>query len=150
MEKRRKKIKNKAHAGQSLRSYNMSMIRAKDTKVEKILRKELWARGLRYRKNCPLVYGKPDLVFLRKQIAIFIDGEFWHGYDFEEIKNRLKSNKEFWIRKIERNMERDFEITQFLIEQGWVVLRFWDFEIKNDLQSCADKIERTVKIREIN
>ena len=86
-------------------------------------------------------------MYLRKQIAIFIDGGFWHGYDFGNVKDRLKSNKKFWINKIERNMERDFEITQFLIEQGWVVLRFWDFEIENDLKTCADKIERTVKIR---
>ena len=143
------KKKRKCPTGLSSRSYNMSMIKAKDTKVELLLRKELWRRGLRYRKNCPLVYGKPDIVFLRKQIAIFIDGEFWHGYNFEEIKNRLKSNKEFWLEKIERNMERDFEITQFLVEQGWAVLRFWDFEIENELQRCADKIERTVKIREI-
>lgn len=126
------------------------MIKAKDTKVELLLRKELWRRGLRYRKNCPLVYGKPDIVFIRKQIAVFIDGEFWHGYNFEEIKSRLKSNKKFWIEKIERNMERDFEITKFLIEQGWAVLRFWDFEIKNDLVRCANKIEHAVKIRETN
>ncbi len=125
------------------------MIKSKNTKPEILLRKELWRRGLRYRKNCKQIYGKPDLVFLRKQIAIFIDGEFWHGYNFEEIKNRLKSNKQFWLEKIERNMERDFEITQFLVEQGWAVLRFWDFEIKNDLSRCADKIEHTVKIREI-
>ena len=133
----------------SSRSYNMAMIKSKNTKPEILLRKELWRRGLRYRKNCKQIYGKPDLVFLRKQIAIFIDGEFWHGYNFEEIKNRLKSNKEFWLEKIERNMERDFEITQFLVEQGWAVLRFWDFEIKNDLSRCADKIEYAVKIREI-
>lgn len=148
MKKSRKKIKKETHAGQSSKSYNMSMIRAKDTKAEKSLRKELWKRGLRYRKNCSLIYGKPDIVFLRKQVAVFIDGEFWHGYHFEEIKARIKSNKEFWITKIERNRERDFAITQFLIEQGWVVLRFWDFEIKNDLCRCADKIEQTVKLRE--
>lgn len=125
----------------------MSMIKSRDTKAEMILRKELWQRGLRYRKNCASVYGKPDIVFLRKQIAIFIDGEFWHGYNFNEIKNRLKSNKEFWIEKIQHNMERDFEITLFLTEQGWAVLRFWDFEIKNNPKSCADIIEQTVKTR---
>ena len=144
-----RKKRAKRYQNMSSRSYNMAMIKSKNTKPEILLRKELWRRGLRYRKNCKLIYGKPDLVFLRKQIAIFIDGEFWHGYNFEEIKNRLKSNKEFWLEKIERNMERDFEITQFLVEQGWAVLRFWDFEIKNDLSRCADKIEHTVKIREI-
>ncbi len=143
------KRRTKKYKDMSSRSYNMAMIKSKNTKPEILLRKELWRRGLRYRKNCKQIYGKPDLVFLRKQIAIFIDGEFWHGYNFEEIKNRLKSNKQFWLEKIERNMERDFEITQFLVEQGWAVLRFWDFEIKNDLSRCADKIEHTVKIREI-
>lgn len=142
------KRRNKKYKEMSSRSFNMAMIKSKNTKPEILLRKELWRRGLRYRKNCTQVYGKPDLVFLRKQIAIFIDGEFWHGYNFEETKKRLKSNKEFWIEKIERNMERDFEITQFLVVHGWAVLRFWDFEIENDLQSCADKIEHTVKIRE--
>ena len=88
------------------------MIKNKNTKPEILLRKELWHRGLRYRKNCKLVYGKPDLVYLRKQIAIFIDGGFWHGYDFGNVKDRLKSNKKFWINKIERNMERDFEKTK--------------------------------------
>lgn len=145
-----KKKRAKKYKYMASRSYNMAMIKSKNTKPEILLRKELWRRGLRYRKNCKQVYGKPDLVFLRKQIAIFIDGEFWHGYNFEETKKRLKSNKEFWIEKIERNMERDFEITQFLVEQGWAVLRFWDFEIENDLCRCADKIERAVKIRETN
>lgn len=144
------KKKSKRPDGMSSRSYNMSMIKSKNTRVEILLRKELWRRGLRYRKNCSYIYGKPDLVFLRKQIAVFIDGEFWHGYNFEETKSRLNSNKDFWVKKIERNIERDFEITQFLIEQGWAVLRFWDFEIKNDLARCADKIEHAVKIREIN
>jgi len=142
------KKKTKRPNGMSPRSYNMSMIKSKNTSVEILLRKELWRRGLRYHKNCAYIYGKPDLIFLRKQIAVFIDGEFWHGYNFEEIKSRLKSNKDFWINKIERNMERDFEITQFLIEHGWAVLRFWDFEIKNDLARCADKIEHAVKARE--
>lgn len=144
-----RKRRDKKYKEMSSRSYNMAMIKSKNTKPEILLRKELWRRGLRYRKNCKQVYGKPDLVFLREQIAIFIDGEFWHGYNFEETKKRLKSNKEFWIEKIERNMERDFEITQFLVEQGWAVLRFWDFEIENDLCRCADKIERVVNIRDI-
>lgn len=143
-----RKKRDKKYKDMSSRSFNMAMIKSKNTKPEILLRKELWRRGLRYRKNCKLIYGKPDLVFLRKQIAVFIDGEFWHGYNFEETKKRLKSNKEFWIEKIERNMERDFEITQFLVEQGWAVLRFWDFEIKNNVSICADKIEYTVKIRE--
>lgn len=137
----------KRHEGISNRSYNMSMIKSHDTQAEIILRNELWRRGLRYRKNYAGVYGKPDILFLRKKIAVFIDGEFWHGYNFNDIKNRLKSNKAFWIEKIQHNIERDLEVTQFLTKQGWIVLRFWTFEIKNDLKFCADRIEQTVKNR---
>ena len=137
----------KRHEGISNRSYNMSMIKSHDTQAEIILRKELWRRGLRYRKNYAGVYGKPDILFLRKQIAVFIDGEFWHGYNFNDIKNRLKSNRAFWIEKIQHNIERDLEVTQFLTKQGWIVLRFWTFEIKNDLKFCADRIGQTVKNR---
>ena len=90
-----RKKRAKKYRNMSSRSYNMAMIKSKNTNPEILLRKELWQRGFRYRKNCKQVYGKPDLVFLRKQIAVFIDGEFWHGYNFEEIKNRLKSNKKY-------------------------------------------------------
>lgn len=126
---------------------NMRSNKSKDTKPELMLRKELWRRGLRYRKNCKLVIGKPDIAFLRAQIAVFVDGKMWHGYDWENQKSDFKSNREFWISKIERNMERDDEIMQSLIELDWVVLRFWDFEIKKELKECADKIERAYKNR---
>ena len=121
---------------------NMRSNKCKDTKPELMLRKELWRRGLRYRKNYKLLEGKPDIVFLRAQIAVFVDGKMWHGYDWEHRKHDFKSHPDFWIPKIERNMERDFIVTQDLIEQGWLVLRFWDFEIKKDLKVCADKIEK--------
>ena len=139
--------KSKRPENMTKRSYNMSMIKGKDTKVEVLLRKELWHRGLRYRKNCPSVYGKPDIVFLRKMIAVFVDGDFWHGYEFEKIKERVKSNNRYWIEKIEHNRERDMDVTLLLIEQGWTVLRFWDFEIKNDLAECADRIENAVRTK---
>ncbi len=131
------------------RSYNMSQIKGKDTKAELLLRKELWHRGLRYRKNCALVYGKPDIVFLRKKVAVFVDGSFWHGYNYEQTENRIKNNKEYWTDKIETNRERDFQVTMFLAEEGWAVLRFWDFEVRENLKECADKVERTVKNRDI-
>ncbi len=137
--------KHKRSEGMTARSYNMSMIKGKDTKPEVLLRKELWHRGLRYRKNYLSVYGKPDIVFLRKMIAVFVDGDFWHGYEFEKLQERVKSNKQYWTEKIKHNRERDMDVTLMLIEQGWTVLRFWDFEIKNDLEGCADKIERTVR-----
>ena len=124
---------------------NMRNNRCKDTKPELMLRSELWKRGLRYRKNYKLLEGKPDIVFLRAKIAVFVDGKMWHGYDWEHRKNDFKSNREFWIPKIERNMKRDSEVTQELTRQGWKVMRFWDFEITKNLKLCADKIEQAYK-----
>lgn len=128
-------------------SRNMRSNKSKDTKPELMLRKELWRRGLRYRKNYKPLAGKPDIVFLRAQIAVFVDGKMWHGYDWERQKHDFKSHQDFWIPKIEHNMERDFEVTQDLIELGWLVLRFWDFEIKRDATACADKIEQAYRNR---
>ena len=127
--------------------YNMSRIRCKDTKIEVALRKELWSRGLRYRKNVKTVPGKPDIAFIGKKIAVFCDSEFWHGYDWENRKNDIKTRREFWIPKIERNMERDMEVNRILEEQGWIVLRFWGKQIQKNLRECADIIEETVKSR---
>ncbi|MDR2089158.1 MAG: very short patch repair endonuclease, partial [Clostridiales Family XIII bacterium] len=87
-------------------SYNMQRIRSKDSRIELLLRKELWRRGLRYRKNVSGIEGKPDIVFLGKKVAVFCDSEFWHGYNWEERKSDFKSNRDFWIPKIERNMLR--------------------------------------------
>ena len=126
-------------------SYNMSRVKNKDTQIEVLLRKELWARGLRYRKNVKSVFGKPDIAFIGKKVAVFCDSEFWHGYNWEERKKDFKSNQDFWIPKIERNMARDKEVTAELERQGWTVLRFWGKEIKKDLQRCADTIEEAVK-----
>ena len=128
-------------------SRNMRSNKSKDTKPELMLRKELWRRGLRYRKNYKSLAGKPDIVFLRAQIAVFVDGKMWHGYDWERQKHDFKSHQDFWISKIEHNMERDFEVTQDLIELGWLVLRFWDFEIKKDVAAYADKIEQAYRNR---
>lgn len=123
----------------------MSKIRSKDTKIELSLRKELWNRGLRYQKNCSEIFGKPDIVFKGPKVAVFCDSEFWHGFDWENSKESLKTNRDFWIQKIERNMDRDREVTSTLENDGWIVLRFWGNEIKNDLSGCADVIEKTVK-----
>lgn len=111
------------------------------------LRKELWSRGLRYRKNVKNIPGKPDIAFIGKKIAIFCDSEFWHGHGWEHRKNDIKTHREFWIPKIERNIQRDLEVNQLLEEQGWIVLRFWGKEIQNDLSGCADRIERVVRER---
>lgn len=126
------------------RRKNMQAIKCKDTSIECILRKELWLRGLRYRKNVNRIYGKPDIVFIGKKIAVFCDSEFWHGYNWEERKKDFKSHQEFWIPKIERNMERDAEVTAKLESEGWTVLRFWGNEIKKNTAQCADIIEKAV------
>jgi DNA mismatch endonuclease Vsr len=129
------------------RKKNMQAIRCKDTSIELLLRKELWGRGLRYRKNVRTLPGKPDIVFLRKKVAIFCDSEFWHGYDWENRKEDLKTNRDFWINKIERNMQRDYQVNRLLGEQGWVVLRFWGKDIQKNLTQCADIIEKEVRGR---
>lgn len=126
-------------------SLNMRHNKSKDTKPELLLRKELWKRGLRYRKNYKGVCGKPDIVFLKAKIAVFVDGKMWHGYNWEHQKNDFKSHREFWIPKIEQNIERDSIVNKTLTEQGWQVLRFWDFEIKKDLFTCANQIEQTYR-----
>lgn len=127
------------------RRKNMRAVKNKDSEIEIILRKELWQRGLRYQKNSAKVFGKPDIVFLGKKVAVFCDSEFWHGYDWENKKNEIKTRREFWIPKIERNIQRDNEVTEMLKSDGWTVFRFWGNEIKKDLINCADKIERAVK-----
>ena len=126
-------------------SFNMKQVKNKDSVIEIALRKELWNRGLRYQKNVTKIFGKPDLVFKGKKVAVFCDSEFWHGYNWEERKKDFKSHQEFWIPKIERNMQRDIEVTEELQKQGWKVLRFWGNEIKKNVSSCADIIEKTVR-----
>ena len=129
------------------RRKNMQAVKNKDSKIEHLLRNELWKRGLRYQKNRTDIYGKPDIVFKGKKIAVFCDSEFWHGHNWEERKKDFKSHQEFWIPKIERNMERDIEVTQKLESDGWIVLRFWGNEIKKETEKCADIIEKAVKTK---
>lgn len=129
-------------------SYNMRQVKCKGSKIEVMLMKELWSRGLRYRKNVISIYGKPDIVFIGKKVAVFCDSEFWHGYNWDERKKDFKSHQEFWIPKIERNMERDREVTEKLEAEGWTVLRFWGKDIKKNLTECADTIEAAVRNRE--
>lgn len=123
------------------RHKNMQAVKSKDSKIEILLRKELWKRGLKYRKNVNTIYGHPDIAFIGKKVAVFCDSEFWHGYDWENRKKDIKSNREFWIRKIERNIARDTEVNTYLNAQGWTVIRFWGKEILCDVEKCADVIE---------
>lgn len=124
------------------RRKNMRAVKNKDSQIELLLRKELWSRGLRYRKNCKGIIGKPDIAFIGKKVAVFCDSEFWHGYDWENKKHEIKSRQEFWIPKIERNMQRDEEVTAALEQQGWTVLRFWGNEIKKNTKDCADIVQK--------
>lgn len=127
------------------RHKNMQAVRSKDSKIEILLRQELWTRGLKYRKNVKTVFGHPDIAFIGKKVAVFCDSEFWHGYDWAKRKNDIKSNQEFWISKIERNMARDEEVNNYLTSHGWIVLRFWGKQILKDAARCADIIETEVK-----
>lgn len=127
------------------RHRNMTAVKSKGTKIEVLLQKELWHRGLRYRKNVRNIYGKPDIAFIGKKIAVFCDSEFFHGFDWEIKSKEIKSNREFWIPKIEKNIQRDKDVTDKLKKDGWIVLRFWGNEIKNDVSGCADKIESVIR-----
>jgi DNA mismatch endonuclease (patch repair protein) len=122
------------------RSKLMSRIRGKDTKPEVMFRKALWAKGYRYRKNVKKLPGKPDVVLRKFKLVIFIDGEFWHGHNWEEKKKTIKSNRAFWIPKIERNMQRDEQVGIELEKMGFTVFRFWEQQIKKDLDACLEQV----------
>nr|NQU90141.1 very short patch repair endonuclease [Bacteroidota bacterium] len=118
----------------------MSKIKSQDTKPELKLRKSLWNLGYRYRKNVKKIPGKPDIVFTKYKLIIFIDGEFWHGYNWNEKKLTLKTNRNFWIPKIERNMQRDRINNELLAKDGWMVMRFWEKEVNKDFETCIKRI----------
>lgn len=121
------------------RKKNMQNIKSKDTRPEMLFRKALWKRGVRYRVNVKDVMGKPDICIKNKKIAIFIDSEFWHGKMYLDGKVP-KSNQEFWIPKLERNIQRDKEVNEFLEKNGWKVLRFWSDEVNKNLDDIIDKV----------
>lgn len=125
------------------RSKNMKAIKSHDTKIEVILRKALWHQGIRYRKNFKVCSCKPDIVLTKYKIAIFCDGDFWHGND----KYTVKSNTKFWNEKIKTNIERDLRNTIELRDNGWLVLRFWGTEIKKNLDNCITEIFKAIDIK---
>lgn len=128
------------------RKKNMQNIRNKDTKIEVLLRKALWAKGYRYRKNVKELPGCPDIVLMKRKIAIFCDGEFFHGKDWEVLRPRLEksNNSKYWISKISRNRERDNDINKKLLFGGWTVIRFWGNDIKKHLDECVKVVDETV------
>src|ERR1700752_1564872 len=122
----------------------MQAIRSKNTKIELILGKALWAKGYRYRKNDKTVLGKPDFVLKKHKIAVFCDSEFWHGKDWDIQQKRISTNKEFWINKIQNNIDRDKRVNKELKTQGWVIMRFWETDIKKNLDKCLKRIEAKI------
>ena len=128
------------------RSKQMSKIRGKDTKPEILLRKALWAKGYRYRKDFKKLPGKPDIALPIHKTVIFVDGEFWHGYDWENRKEKIKSNRDFWIPKIERNMQRDREVNYLLEQKDYKVLRFWSKEVLKNLDEVVEEIVAHIEL----
>ena len=123
------------------RSRNMARIRSKDSKAEVLLRKALWHLGFRYRKNYRKLPGTPDIVLTRQKIAIFVDGDFWHAKGHETHPGeQVSSRKNFWRKKLSRNVERDKEVNDALTQEGWLVLRFWESEIHKNLENCVESV----------
>ena len=124
------------------RSYCMSRVKNKDTDIEKIVRSELHKRGYRFRKHVKKLPGTPDIVFTRAKLAVFIDGDFWHGYRFPQWEHNVS---DFWRKKIRKNRERDQINFRRLKEMGWRVLRIWQHELKKDRKKCITKIISKLK-----
>lgn len=128
------------------RHKNMQAVKNKDSKIEIALRSALWSKGYRYRKNYNKLEGKPDIVIPKYKLAIFCDSEFWHGYNWDTRKHDIKSNKDFWIKKIEGNIKRDEYVNKILHNQGWKVIRLWGKDIQNNIDECLSKIEKEIGV----
>ena len=123
------------------RSENMSKIRAKNSKPEMDFKRALWKQNIRYRTHVKHLPGTPDIAIKKYKLAIFVDGSFWHGYQWDQRKAQIKTNRDFWIPKIERNMQRDREVRADLENAGYTVMRFWEHEIKANLQACVNQVQ---------
>lgn len=125
------------------RRRNMQRIRSADTSPERRLRLALWRRGLRYRKNWRALPGSPDIALTRQKIAIFVDGDFWHARGhLAHPGEQIATHREYWSKKLARNVERDRETNDALTQAGWLVLRFWESDIKEDLPAVLDEIAK--------
>lgn len=126
------------------RRKNMQAIKSKGTVIERLMGNALWMRGLRYIKNDKNVIGKPDFVFKRQKVAVFCDGEMWHGKNWKKQKKGFHTHKSFWFNKIENNIKRDKLVNSKLKKEGWIVLRFWGNEILTDVNTCADMVKKAL------
>ena len=125
------------------RRKNMQAIRAKETAFEIMVRKELWKKGIRYRKNVRDLMGVPDIAIKKHKLVIFLDSCYWHGCPEHGVMP--KSNREFWEKKIKRNIERDTEVTSYYRSRNWTILRFWEHEVKQDLDGIIDRIIKAIR-----
>lgn len=119
--------------------------RGTDTGPERMLRSELHRRGLRFRKHDRICGARPDVVFYPARVAVFVDGEFWHGRDYDALYKNIKTRRGYWLPKIARNRRRDVEQNARLRAAGWTVIRIWETEIRNDVGACAARVERAVR-----
>jgi len=129
------------------RRKNMKAVKSKDSRIELLMRKELWNKGYRYQKHYNKIIGRPDIVFPKYKIAIFCDGEFWHGYNWNKAKKEINTNRDFWLEKIEGNIKRDRVVDRILGEEGWLVLRFWESDILKRLNDCIAIVEKNINDR---
>lgn len=125
----------------------MSRIKGKDTKPEIILRKYLWSKGLRYKKNCKGLPGKPDIAITKYKLAVFCDSEFFHGKDWDKQRSKVEkgANSEYWVKKIERNIQRDKKKDIELKDLGWDVIHLWSKDIERDIDGCYEKIMSAIR-----
>lgn len=127
------------------RNKMMRGVKSKNSRIETALAKALWVKGHRYRKNYTGIIGKPDIVFTRYRLAVFVDGEFWHGKNWDAEAAKIKNNLSFWQKKIEANIARDLKVNQELVAQGWSVLRFWGSDVKKELDNCVAAVEERLQ-----
>ena len=125
-------------------SKRMKTLSHKKSEVESVLAKALWHKGYRYRLNYKKLPGTPDIALIKYRIAIFVDGEFWHGKDFDKSKEKLKNNKAYWVEKIEENIQRDIRNDNLLRQMEWIPLHFWSNEVKRYLDYCINEVEETI------
>ena len=120
----------------------MQANRCRGTWIEQMMADELKSRGIRYRRNDRTVRGKPDFCFKMARLAVFCDGDFWHGREWGEDYLARHPMNDYWVKKIERNRQRDHEVDDILVATGWTVMRFWESDLRRNVAECADKIER--------
>jgi len=130
----------------------MSAVKSKNTRPEITLRSALWNMCLRFRVNYKKLPGKPDVVFTKAKIAVFCDGDYWHGHNWairgiKSLDEELSHYSEFWSNKIRRNISRDETVNNELINMGWYVIRIWESDIKTDVIKCASQINQVYNSR---